>query len=290
MTHPYYLGCPMWSNKSWTGRFFTRKAKPAEFLKQYSSVLTTVEGNTTFYAVPAAATVLKWRASAAPGFRFCFKFPRVISHDKALRDAQTETEAFFQALAPLHGQLGPFFLQLPPHFDNFTTLRRYLESLPTQFDYAVELRSPRFFRQDALERDLEQMLAALEMDRVVFDTRRLMSLETGDPELKDAQRRKPKTPVRTQALGRYPFLRYVGYPEVERDVEAVRVWTGVVAGWIREGRTPFVFMHQAPDDERAPELCRLFHETLRKELPELPDMPPWPIEKEGPEQEQLSLF
>lgn len=287
---PYFLGCPMWSNRDWVGQFYTSDAKPADYLAQYSSVLSSVEGNTTFYAIPAAATVAKWRAGARTGFRFCFKIPRAISHDKALRHAEAETEAFFTAMEPLRRQLGPFFLQLPPHFDDFAHLERFLVNLPRDHHFAVEVRSPRFFRGDQLERDLEHMLRDLNMDRVVFDTRRLMALPTEDPELQAAQRRKPKAPVRFEALGPHPFLRYVGYPEIEEDRKAIAFWAERCAQWIREGRTPFVFMHQAPDDARAPELCRMFHGYLQQHLPEIEDLPPNPRDEEPPPEEQLTLF
>jgi len=290
MRRRYYLGCPMWSNKAWAGSFFTSDAKPADFLGQYSSVLSTVEGNTTFYGVPSAETVRKWRRSARPGFRFCFKFPRVISHDKGLIDAAEETRRFFETLEPLAEQSGPFFLQLPPNFDDLDALDSYLHGLPRDHHYAVELRGPNFYRGDDRERRVTDLLGALGMDRVVFDTRRLMALETGDPEIRDAQRRKPKTPLRTEPLGTHPFLRYVGYPEIEQDMATIAFWAGEVARWLEEGRTPYIFMHQAPDDDRAPELCRLFHETLRQSVPDLDPLPLFPFETEPPKEEQLSLF
>jgi len=86
----------MWSNKAWVGRFFTRGAKPPEFLAQYSAVFNSVEGNTTFYATPPSATLIKWRAAAAAAadFRFLFKFPRRISHECGLQQATAETLRF----------------------------------------------------------------------------------------------------------------------------------------------------------------------------------------------------
>ena len=48
-----YIGCPIWSWKGWVGNFYPEGTKPAEFLHEYARRLTTVEGNTTFYAVPA---------------------------------------------------------------------------------------------------------------------------------------------------------------------------------------------------------------------------------------------
>jgi len=280
----------MWSNKAWVGELFTRDAKPARFLAQYSQVFSTVEGNTTYYAVPSEATVRKWAAGAQPGFRFCFKFPRLISHDRGLCDVDAEMTAFFRALEPLEAQTGPFFLQLPPHFDDLDVLAAFLHTLPGDKRYAVELRHPGFFREDDRERRLEDLLRSLEIDRVAFDTRRLMALETDDPGLRDAQRRKPKAPPRAQPLGRHPFLRYVGYPTIEDDRDAIDLWAARVAHWIGEGRVPFVFMHQAPDDERAPRLCVMFHEAVRARLRNLAPLPDFPGEMEEPEPEQLSLF
>ena len=52
-----YLGCPIWSFKGWVGNFYPKGTKPADFLREYARRLTTVEGNTTFYAVPAPKTI-----------------------------------------------------------------------------------------------------------------------------------------------------------------------------------------------------------------------------------------
>ena len=53
---PYYLGCPSWSENAWRDYLYPQDAKPAEFLDLYSQVFNAVEGNTTFYASPAAST------------------------------------------------------------------------------------------------------------------------------------------------------------------------------------------------------------------------------------------
>ena len=50
----YYLGCPGWGVKTWVGRLFPSSTRPTEFLERYARVFNTVEGNTTFYALPAA--------------------------------------------------------------------------------------------------------------------------------------------------------------------------------------------------------------------------------------------
>jgi uncharacterized protein YecE (DUF72 family) len=101
-------------------------------------------------------------------------------------------------------------------------------------------------------------------------------------------------PSRTEALGKTPMLRYVGHPEIDRDQAAIAAWADHVTRWISEGRTPYVFMHQAPDDVLAPQLCRLFHEELRTRLPHLEPLPEFPGESEArqrpPKPIQLELF
>ena len=290
MAMDYFLGCPIWSCRAWQGSLFTRAARSADFLRQYASVFNTVEGNTTFYGVPGPDTVAKWRDATPAGFRFSFKFPKVISHDKDLHKAEAETDHFLNTLAPLGSRVGTFFLQLPPRFENLNALEGYLRKLPRDYSYAVEARAPAFHRNDALERHLQELLRELNMDRVAFDTRPLMELSTKDPALLDAKRRKPKAPPRIEALGAHPFLRYVGHPQLTPDTGELTRWAILAAGWIREGRTPYIFMHQAPDDERAPELCRIFHGLMRARLPSLPELPPWPGEQEPPEPQQLELF
>lgn len=72
---PYYLGCPSWSENAWRDYLYPQDARPAEFLDLYSQVFNAVEGNTTFYASPAAATVQRWAETMPEHFRFTAKFP-----------------------------------------------------------------------------------------------------------------------------------------------------------------------------------------------------------------------
>jgi hypothetical protein len=48
MAH-FYIGCAVWAYKDWLGELFPAGSKSSDFLSLYSSRLTTVEGNTTFY-------------------------------------------------------------------------------------------------------------------------------------------------------------------------------------------------------------------------------------------------
>ncbi len=83
---PYFLGCPSWSEPAWRGSIYPRDIRPADCLSHYCRLFNAVEGNTTFYARPSAATVQRWAAQMPAGFRFCAKLPREISHAGDLRE------------------------------------------------------------------------------------------------------------------------------------------------------------------------------------------------------------
>ncbi len=274
----YCLGCPIWSKPEWVGNLFAKNAKPGDYLRQYASVFNTVEGNTTFYALPKPATVQKWRAETPPEFRFCFKFPQTISHHLRLQHAENEARAFLDLMAPLGERLGPFFLQLPSSFggSEFAALEAFLKMLPQEFHYAVEVRHLDFFKNGEVEQRFNALLTSLHMGRVVFDTRGLHAVKAPpkDAITREAQRKKPKVPVRFLALGDLPFVRFVGDPVIEKNEALLLEWAQHVVEWIAAGKRPYIFMH-APNDVDAPHLARYFHGLVRKLSAEVGDLPAW---------------
>ncbi len=291
MKPAFYLGCQGWAYAPWRGIFFTRAARREEFLPQYASVFDTAEGNTTFYALPPAELVARWAEEAPAHFRFCFKFPRKISHELQLVGAEDETRRFFERLAPLADRCGPFFLQLHESFGagRMEILRSYLAGLPGDFSYAVEVRHADFFDGAAREAALDAMLVGLGMDRVNFDTSVLFESVAKDAATLEARRRKPRVQVRRTALGARPFVRFVGDIDVAKNDAALAQWAGVFARWIAEGRTPHFFVHH-PDEAAAPVLGRLFQAKLHALSPAVPAPPAWPCELEPRPAAQLDLF
>jgi uncharacterized protein YecE (DUF72 family) len=290
----YYLGCPIWGSRAWVGELFTAGAKPSDFLRQYALVFNAVEGNTTFYGVPSGDVADRWRDDTPADFRFCFKFPRHISHEGRLVGVDKETEQFLAVLAPLADRLGPSFLQLPPSFGpaELPQLVSYLERLPDRFPYAVEVRHAAFYSDVALAGELNDALRRRGVDRVIFDTRGLRAADPHLPGVAEAQRQKPYLPVQPIATGSRPFVRFHGHPLPQANVPLFQEWCDVLAGWIGEGRTPYFFLH-ALDDQHMPHLARAFHERLGRHL-DVGPLPPWPAETDQPLPEppsgQLSLF
>lgn len=72
---PYFIGCPSWSENAWREYLYPADASAAQMLGLYSQVFNAVEGNTTFYARPSPATVVRWAATMPAHFRFTAKFP-----------------------------------------------------------------------------------------------------------------------------------------------------------------------------------------------------------------------
>ena len=116
MSLPYFLGCPSWSENAWREYLYPQDARANQYLELYSQVFNAVEGNTTFYARPAPATVERWAQTMPEHFRFTAKFPGDISHGGDLREQLTAAETFVQLLSPLGGRVAPFWLQLSKAF------------------------------------------------------------------------------------------------------------------------------------------------------------------------------
>ena len=85
-------------------------------LARYAHRFDGVEINSTFYRSHRASTYARWRDSVPAEFRFAVKMPKVISHDKRLKDTERELAAFLMETAALGEHLGPLLLQLPPKF------------------------------------------------------------------------------------------------------------------------------------------------------------------------------
>jgi uncharacterized protein YecE (DUF72 family) len=269
---PLHLGCPVWNCADWSGRVYPKRAPRTDWLRWYSRAFNTVEGNSSFYGLPPVDTARRWADQSAAGFRFCFKFPKLISHDLQLHNAAQPLRDFLAFLEPLArgDKLGPTFLQLGPAFSagRFAQLERFLRGLPAEFSWAVELRHGDWFDGADNEQRLDQLLSRLNIDKVIFDSRPLFQAPPDDEVERVSQSRKPKTPLRQTVTGKRPMLRIVGRNRIQLVDRFFEQWLPTIVAWIDQGLTPYVLTH-APDDSYAPELALRFLQRLRVELPEL---------------------
>jgi len=257
-----FVGCPMWAHRPWVGRFLPADTPNGRELHAYSRLLNAVEGNTTFYALPPAATIARWHQLTEPGFEFVFKVPRTITHDRRLRDVHDELRSFVDLMAPLGDRIGGFTLQLPPSFgpSELPTLRDALAQAPTDWRWSVEVRHPEFFGGDG-RRQLETLLRRHGAERVILDTTSLFHRTPISQAGHEEWRTKPRVPLLPEPLTERPIVRFIGSDHPEFTDSGLVQWHTLVAEWLDEGRTPTFFVH-TPDNRRTPELARGFHHAL----------------------------
>jgi uncharacterized protein YecE (DUF72 family) len=233
-----------------------------------------VEGNTTFYATPALDTVRSWAGQTAPDFRFLLKLPKPITHERRLAGVNGPFRGFLAAIEPLGERAHALWIQLPPSFGpaGLDTLAAFLRRLPRGYRYAVEVRHRAFFEDPRVERQAEKVLGEAGAEWVAFDTTVLFQSPPASDAEREAWTRKPRLPRRSRALTSHPVVRYIGRDDAARTVAGWRPWLDTVAGWLREGRSPTVFIH-TPDNVVALELARRFHDDVRARVPEVEPLP-----------------
>ena len=289
-----YLGCPIWSFKGWVGNFYPKGIKSTDFLREYSRRLTTIEGNTTFYAVPAQKTIEAWVAETPETFRFCPKIPKAISHQGQLKEYIDRAHGFVDVMRQLGTRLGPMFLQLPPRYSPnlFGDLQAFLAVWPRDVRLAVEVRHLDWF-DSPHEDSLNQLLSDHNMARVSIDTRPIRDLQ-GDAALAgstygsllEARERKPDVPVVQKRTSDFIFVRYIGHPELEFNVEFLDEWGSYISSQMQAGAAVYAFCH-SPNNLVAPYLCRELHQRVAKDM----EIPPLPWDEIQPaDLEQGRLF
>lgn len=282
---PYFLGCPSWNEPAWRGGLYPAGSASRDFLAAYCRVFNTVEGNTTFYARPAATTLARWAQTMPEGFRFCAKLPRDISHEGDLRASLAAAGDFLELLAPLGARVAPLWLQLPASFGppRLAELAAFIDGLAAPHGLAVEVRHPAFFARGDEEKALNRLLRDRGVERIGLDSRALFSCTERSPAVLHAQSKKPRVPPRPAAFTHQPQVRFIGHPDLAANDAFLAPWLDKVAAWIEEGRAPHVYLH-TPDNHRAPELARRFHAQLMARLPGLPAL------AESSSGEQLGLL
>ena len=156
------VGCQGWNYEDWVAGpasdetvFYPRGTRPAAMLDLYTRAFATVEIDSTFYAVPSAATVDSWHKRTPPRFTFALKLPRQITHEFDLRKGSREILAEFCDHARLlHDKLAAVLIQLPPQFEavpeNLRALETFLPRLPRDLPFTIEFRHPGWITDETL--------------------------------------------------------------------------------------------------------------------------------------------
>jgi uncharacterized protein YecE (DUF72 family) len=97
--------------------------------------------------MPSKFMVNNWSKRNLDNFRFAVKFPKVISHDKRLKDV---SKKFYDAMEPLYDKIIVFLMQLPPSLqiaEGLDLLKNLQYILYHSFKYAIEVRHHNWFNE-----------------------------------------------------------------------------------------------------------------------------------------------
>ena len=226
-----YVGCPRWGTKEWLGYFYPEYTKEKDFLHYYAKLFNCIELNTTYYRIPSQAQVAHWKSQVTPQFRFCPKFPQLITHVMRLQNCGKEVNEFVHSMSFFGEHLGPVFLMPHPQMGvrDLSVIKRFIERLPASLDVFIELRHSSWFG-NGLNQELYDFLADYKIGLVVTDA-------AGRRDCVHMHLSKGET-----------FIRFVGNDLHSTDYSRVQDWTDRMKIWLDEGvENIYFFMHQHND-------------------------------------------
>lgn len=236
----WYFGPPVWANKDWVGKIYPYNTKDKDFLYHFTRQFNTIELNLTHYQIPSESTIDRWKEVSAEGFKFCPKFPQIISHDRQLMGSEGLTMEFCNNILRLEEFLGVSFLQLAPTFEpkHFKILENYLRFLPKELPVSVEFRHPNWFVNTNIWQEVCQMLTENGKGLVITDV----------AGRRDVLHQTLTTPTLT--------LRFVGNELHPTDYTRIDDWCNRLIIWMKMGlEKAYIFVH-CGENILAPELTQ----------------------------------
>ncbi len=134
-----FVGTSGFSYDEWRGSFYPEGLPADEMLAFYARQFPAVEINNTFYRLPKAAMLERWREQVPPEFRFVLKASQRITHQKRLKEVAEPLGYLLETARVLGARLGPFLFQLPPFMRcDVERLAAFLDLLPAVVGAAFE--------------------------------------------------------------------------------------------------------------------------------------------------------
>lgn len=246
----FYIGAPVFSDKNYKGTLFPVDTKQKDFLKAYGQQFNSIEVAATRYGTPKESTLQKWKDSVPDDFKFSLKFPQVITHRKDINEiaAKQRLEDFLVALDFMGDKNGVAFAVMANYFrpDKFEGLVEFVEYLPKDVPFALELRAPEWFESVSLQNEWQQLFAENNIAPVMTDTpgrRDVLSFRLTNENL---------------------FVRYVGDFSNPLDASRINSWVNRIVELIDLGVKNVWFYAHQPGERR--ELVVEFFNYLITEL------------------------
>ena len=257
------IGLAKWGRKEWVGKFYPDRTKEYQFLHEYTKRFNTIELNAVFYSIPSADLIGKWRDMVAEqhqqDFLFLPKFSRVVSHIKRLNNAQKETRQFIETLKCFGPYLGPIFLQIGDNFGPkyFDTLQRFVENLPTDRRFFIELRHEEWFSDIEYRKMVFELFRKHQIGSIITDAhgrRDCLHMELTIPEA---------------------YIRFNGSGKPFRVIDMKRIddWAVRIQSWVDSGLQKLYFIISQKDEKDTPKLAQYaidrFNSLLGSTIPSI---------------------
>mgnify|MGYP005649604571 CR=1 FL=1 len=145
----------MWTIKSWRGSVYPQKAPQRLWPELYGEQFAAIEFNATHYRIYPPEKMAAWAKDMPRDFRFCAKFPQLISHFRRFNNCEGPTDDFIDGILALGHHAGVSFIQLPPHYapKHAVALASYLQKWPRELPLAIEFRHADWFSETPEARD-----------------------------------------------------------------------------------------------------------------------------------------
>jgi len=235
-----YLGCAKWGRKEWLGKIYPKRTPESRYLELYIEHYNSIELNATHYKIYKPDEITRWAEKAlGKDFKFCPKLSNSISHYSGFNErSQYLTDAFLEGVSAFGDQLGPIFIQVPERFSpkQRDKLFRYLETLPTDLQFFLEVRHPDWFSDKKARKELFDTLRHLKIGAVITDT-------AGRRDCAHMELTVPKT-----------FIRYVGNSLHPTDYTRCDDWVNRIQYWLNKGLQELYFFMHMHDEAYSPEL------------------------------------
>jgi len=244
-----YIGCAKWGRTEWVGKIYPEGTKEAKFLDHYVNHYNSIELNATHYKIYPPSSIKKWADKVKDkDFIFCPKVPQTISHYSSFVNIENKTNSFLEGIAAFGDHLGPIFLQVSDRFSpsRKTNLIKYLESLPTDLQFFVEVRNPEWFANKKESEELISTLAKLNVGYVITDA-------AGRRDCVHMYLTLPKA-----------FIRFVGNSLHPSDYKRIDEWVNRIRYWLDNGLKELYFFMHMHDEAYSPELSVYLIDTLNE--------------------------
>ncbi|MES2448897.1 MAG: DUF72 domain-containing protein [Bacteroidota bacterium] len=138
--------------------YYPQKFQDKSRLSYYSSLVNSIEINSSFYKIPQAITIAKWALAVPVDFKFTFKLFKAITHQKGLIFDEDLVSQFFKVIDHVRDKKGCVLVQLPPsiNINYFAQIRLLMmvlkvNNLNNCWKIAFEFRHPSLYCGEVFE-------------------------------------------------------------------------------------------------------------------------------------------